>query len=97
MESYRLEAKYKEATYFSNSASKTVEESFKEIYKNVDENELKELLQLESDVYIPVLDDPITESEVKSAYRNLKKSCYDYALPVTNILVSSLTVTLLYI
>ena len=34
-------------------------------------------------------------SEVKSAYRNLKKSGYDYALPVMNILVSSLTVILL--
>ena len=67
----------------------------KEIYKNDDENELKLLLQLESVDYILVLDDPITESEVKSAYPNLKKSGYDYALPIMNILVSSLTVTLL--
>ena len=44
--------------------------------------------QIESDVTVPVLDDPITEEEIKCAWRNMKKSGYDYNMEVLNILVT---------
>ena len=74
---------------------KQCEESFEYTYKWNNEDDLHEMLQLESNVYTPVLDDSITEFDVTSAYKDLKKSGYDYALPIINILISSFSLTLL--
>ena len=61
---------------------------FHDLYKCANNDELLEILQIESDVTVPVLDDPITDEEIKCAWRNMKKSGYDYNMEVLNILVT---------
>ena len=73
---------------------KEFETSFEELYKCKDED-LQEMSDLRSNVYIPALDDPITESEMKSDLKDMKKPGYDYALPVLNMLVSTFTLLIL--
>ena len=56
------------------------------MYKATDDGEFKKILNLQSDVTIPILDDPITQSEVEDAMDDMKKGGYDFPLPVVNIL-----------
>ena len=43
-------------------------------------------MEIESDVNIPILDDPISENEIKIALRSMKKQGFDYNLPILSIL-----------
>ena len=59
-------------------------ENFYEDLFTTDSNEVEEIMDLESECYIPVLDDPITERELNYAWKDMKKAGYDYNLPVHN-------------
>ena len=59
---------------------------FEDLYQAKDDNECENILSLQSEVTIPVLDDPITQSEVEDAIDDMKKGGYDFPLPVVNIL-----------
>ena len=66
-------------------------ENFFEDLFTTDSNEVEEIMDLESECYIPVLDDPITERELNYAWKDMKKAGYDYSLPVIGILVTHFT------
>ena len=50
---------------------------FEEPYSKPDDENVEELEQLKSDVYIPELDDPINQQEVMEAGKQMKKGGYD--------------------
>ena len=54
-------------------------------------------MSLQSNVNIPILDDPITENEMKVAFRDMKYSGYDYSLPILKALVTSYSLLLVSI
>ena len=45
--------------------------------------------QLTSNIYIPILDDPINDRDIKDAIKDCNKGGYDYTLPVLEKLVAS--------
>ena len=53
---------------------------FENLYKFEDENKLVEIEKLESEIYIPVIDDPIKQEEVDIAVKTTKKGGYDFKL-----------------
>ena len=59
-----------------------LKEHFEDIYTDED-NSLKNIDDLVSDVYIPVLDDPITSSEVHDSMKKCKKGGYDFPIAST--------------
>ena len=61
---------------------------FEDLYKCKNQRELIELMEIQSDVTVPLLDDQITEEEIKDAWCDMKKSGYDFQLPVLSILVN---------
>ena len=62
---------------------------FEHLYKCDNQYELRDIMSLESNVNIPVLDDPIHENEVHNAVKSMKKSGFDYNLPILTILITS--------
>ena len=66
-------------------------ENFYEDLFTTDNDEAGEIMELASECYIPVLDDPITEDEVNYAWKDMKKAGYDYSLPIIRILVTRFT------
>ena len=70
---------------------------FEDLYKCNNPAELYEIMNLQSDVHVPVLDEPFTENEVQVAFRNMKNSGYDYKLPVLKTLVASFSLLLVTI
>ena len=63
-------------------------ENFYEDLFTTDSDETEEIMGLASECYIPVLDDPITEEEIKCAWKDMKKAGYDYSLHIIRILVT---------
>ena len=59
------------------------------LYKTENREEFYEIENLESDEYVPMLDDPVDDNEVLKAFKDMKKSGYDYSMPTLNILVTS--------
>ena len=47
-----------------------------------------EMEKLQSNVYIPITDDPITGNEIHDAYSDMKIAGYDFSLPVLKILIT---------
>ena len=74
-----------------------IEVFFEDLYKCQNQNELYDIFGLETDVCIPVLDDPITENEVQAAFKDMKKSGFDYGMPVLSMLVKSFSLLLVTI
>ena len=70
---------------------------FEDLYDNNDVNELEEIAKLESDTYVPMLDDRIQTEEMNIAYKDMKKSGYDYNLPVLGVLITWFSTLLLTI
>ena len=65
---------------------------FEQLYQPLDINEKAEMESLESNIYIPITDDPITETEITNAYSDMKKGGYDFSLHVLNFIkINSLT------
>ena len=67
---------------------------FENLYKCDNQNELREILEIESDVTVPILDDPISETEIKDAWKSMKKPGFDYQLPILSILVTHFSLML---
>ena len=55
-----------------------------------DRLETTKIEELSTDVYIPVLDDPIDGREVQEALHECKKGGYDFTLPILQKIVSNL-------
>ena len=53
---------------------------FEDLYRSPDSEELTKMEQLESNTYIPVLDNPISLSELEDAAKEMKKGGYDYGI-----------------
>ena len=70
---------------------------FEQLYQPLDTNEKREMEKLQSSVYIPITDDPITGNEIHDAYSDMKKGGYDFSLPVLKILVAGFLPILLLI
>ena len=68
---------------------------FEDLYSSPDENESAKIMDLKSDVTIPILDNPITEEEAEEALNSMKKGGFDYNLPILFILFNCFKQTLL--
>ena len=60
---------------------------FNDLYKT-SENDLEKIEKLNSDVYIPVLDDPVTQDELKEAMGKMKNGGYDHKIEMFKIVVN---------
>ena len=67
---------------------------FEDLYKCPNQRELIEIMEIKSDVSIPVLDQPISIEEINVACKDMKKSGYDFQLPVLYILVTQFSLIL---
>lgn len=76
---------------------KEFEVFFEDLYQCQNQSELYDILSLETDVHVPILDDPINETEVNVAFKDMKKSGFDYGLPVLAALVGSFPLLLVTI
>ena len=63
----------------------TMADYFENLYEPLDKNECKEFDDLHTNIYIPVTDDPITNTEIKAAAAKTKKGGYDYSLSVLQL------------
>ena len=70
---------------------------FEDLYKCKNQRELIELMEIETNVTVPLLDDPINEREVKEAWNSMKKSGYDFQLPIQSVLVTYFSLMLVNI
>ena len=68
---------------------------FEDIYETSKYIDTLKIIKISSDVYIPILDDPITESEVKDSLKKCKKGGYDFTLPVLNYIVTNFMPTII--
>ena len=53
---------------------------FGDLYNLNNKDELIDMSNLESNVYIPLLDNPITEYDITAARKSMKQAGYDFAL-----------------
>ena len=58
-------------------------------------DELIDMSTLESNVYIPLLDDPITDYDINAARKSMKKAGYDFALSTHDIVLNVLSPVIL--
>ena len=68
---------------------------FENLYQPLHEDDIKQLDQIHSDVYIPVNDDAISQREVYEAASTMKKGGWDFSLPVMKLLTQSIPACLL--
>ena len=70
---------------------------FEELYKCDNQRELYDLMEIKSDVNIPVLDKPINENEILIAWKTMKESGFDYNLPILSVLITFFGLMLVHI
>ena len=63
-----------------------MKDHFETLYTPEDPLERAKIKELSTEVYIPILNDPINEMEINEAQKSCKKGGYDYCLPILNIL-----------
>ena len=68
---------------------------FEELYTSDDAEEIEKIRKLESQVNIPLLDNPFSEAEVDDALSSMKKGGFDYNLPIIGMLIGCLSNVLL--
>ena len=68
---------------------------FEKLYSCDDPDEAAKIEQLQTDSYVPGLDDPITQGEIDGAMKEMKKGGYDYSLNILRILVQFMSPILL--
>ena len=64
---------------------------FEELYKCKNKRELIDIMEIHTNKSVDALDKPIDDEEVKTAFKSMKKSGFDYNLPVLSILVTYFT------
>lgn len=65
-----------------------LKEHFEDIYESKERDEKAEIDQLSSNVYIPLLDDPITQIEVENSLHSCKNGGYDFKNPVMSMFIT---------
>ena len=70
---------------------------FSELYDCKDDRELDNIANLNTDVTIPILDQPIDINEVKDSLKDMKNGGFDFNIPVISILVNHFSATLVLI
>ena len=68
---------------------------FEDLYNLNNKDELIDMSNLESNVYIPLLDDPITDYGINAARKSMKKAGYDFALSTLDIILNVLSPVIL--
>ena len=64
---------------------------FEELYKCKNPREFIDIMEIHTEKSVEALDKPISNEEVKTAFTSMKKSGFDYNLPVLSILVTYFT------
>ena len=94
---------WKHIDWKGNMAKKQIEQPliedlsthFEDLYSLTNKDELIDMSNLESNVYIPLLDDPITAYDINAARKSMKKAGYDFALSTLDIVLKVLSPVLL--
>ena len=73
---------------------KQFEVFFEDLYKCSNQRELYDIMEITTDNEVPSLDQPIDEDEVKSAFKDMKKSGFDFDLSILSILITYFSVLL---
>ena len=60
---------------------------FENLYKKDNEDDQRKLMELNTDVYIPLLDDPITSIEMEVAMNDMKKGGFDHRIDMFKIMM----------
>ena len=68
---------------------------FEKLYEPLDLNEGTEIENMQTDMYIPITDDPISAGEMNAAYLKMRKGGYDYSIDVMKLLMGSLAPAIL--
>ena len=68
---------------------------FEKLYACDDPDEAAKIEELLTDNYVPELDNPITQNEMDSAMKEMKKGGYDYSLNILRILIQFMSPMLL--
>ena len=71
---------------------------FEDLYKCSNQRELYEIMEITTDKDVLALDQPIDADEIKTAFKSMKKSGFDYKLPILSVFVTyfmTLLVTLM--
>ena len=68
----------------------TMADYFENLYEPLDTHENAKFTDLHTYVYMPVTDDPITDTEIIKAARETKKGGYDYSLSVLQLFIGVL-------
>ena len=68
---------------------------FESLYKPSDPDEAVKISNLETNTYIPILDDPVKQNDIADAMKGMKKGGYDYNLQVLQIIVRMISPILL--
>ena len=68
---------------------------FEDLYSLNNKDALIDMSNLESNVYIPLLDDPITDYGINAARNSMKKAGYDIALSTLDIILNGLSPVIL--
>ena len=72
-------------------------EHFEELYQPPPDEDVEQIKNLTSNVYIPITDDPITPDDISNAAKQMKKGGWDYSLAVLNILLTVTPLCLLHL
>ena len=70
---------------------------FEELYKCDNQRELYDLMEIKSDVNIPVMDEPVNENEIIVVWKTMEKSGVDYYLPILSVLITFFGLMLVHI
>ena len=60
---------------------------FEKLYKNENVDDERKMMELNTDVYIPILDDPITSNEMETALNEMKKGGFDHRMDMFRIIM----------
>ena len=60
---------------------------FEKLYKNENVDDEQNMMELNTDVYIPTLDDPITSNEIETAINEMKKGGFDHRMDMFRIIM----------
>ena len=77
------------------ASSEELATHFEALYKSTDADEALKISNLDTNTYIPLLDDPINQKDLDGAMKGMKKGGYDYSVKVLQLLVRLMSPLLL--
>ena len=78
---------HKEKQIDNSLPIQVISDYFEKLYEPLNNSEHVEMDSLETQTYMPITDDPITETEMLVAQREMKKGGYDFSLDVLSMLM----------